>query len=149
VKEQLEVSLQATIAERDQAQAAARVINDERRLMKVEWTEMFSSYDSLRSEIQSLREQLTATQSSVQVQTAFAVKCCEASHLPTHSSVNRVHLMCSPHSMYLVKTGTLCGVTCASLLSIFKCEGLRGCCAVERRRGQQASPHAWERASRQ
>jgi hypothetical protein len=64
------MSLQATTAERDQAQAAARIINEERQLMKTEWTEMFSSYDGLRNEIQSLREQLAATQSSLQVRLA-------------------------------------------------------------------------------
>jgi chromosome segregation ATPase len=64
--------LQAAQAARDEAQAAVRVVSDERQQMKTEWTEMFSAHDGLKSKISELTNRLWAAEAKLKVRRSAA-----------------------------------------------------------------------------
>jgi outer membrane protein TolC len=59
--------LQQVHVARDEAQAAARVIGEERQQMKSEWADMFSAHDGLKSKISDLSERLWSAEQALQV----------------------------------------------------------------------------------
>ena len=60
-------TLQDTQAARDEAQASARVVGEERARMKAEWTDMFSAHDGLKCKIAEQAQQLAAADADLQV----------------------------------------------------------------------------------